>query len=173
MYSMYYDEEVTALEAATYQSISIANQSGKETVSIIVINGDSPALQNKIALELQNLLPKNFMHINIYQKLMQYNTDAQLNTNDLSETLETIHQEIVSLAENGNNLIISHNSIFASEQSNLYNSLKGFAPYWVDLEDKKKAHTYLNLHLNINSLSVTQATFMIYNSLVTHLQKTA
>ena len=104
---------------------------------------------------------------------MQYNTDAPLHTTDLSETLETIHQEIVSLAENGNNLIISHNSIFASEQSNLYNSLKGFAPYWVDLEDKKKAHTYLNLHLNIHSLSVTQATFMIYNSLVTHLQKTA
>ncbi|OGB97814.1 hypothetical protein A3F06_00245 [candidate division TM6 bacterium RIFCSPHIGHO2_12_FULL_36_22] len=168
---MYYDKELSVLEPSSYPSISIANKNDNLSSSIIVINGDSPVLQNKIAHELQNLFSKKFVHINIYQKLAQSNTQHPLSATELTQSLNNIHKEIISLAHNGNNLIISHNSIFASEQSSLYKSLKRFSPYWVDLENKKTTEAPLNLHLNINRLSVTQATFMIYNSLIVHLQQ--
>ena len=162
---MYYDEELSALEATSYQSMSLASKSDDlSSSSIIIINGDSPALQNKIANELQNLLSKKFVHINIYQKLAQSNSQHPLSSNELSQALQDIHKEIISLAHNGNNLIISHNSIFASEQSSLYKSLKRFSPYWVDLENKKAPEAPLNLHLNVNALSATEATFMFDSS---------
>lgn len=165
---MFYDEELYEVEETVFNSLPTAHDLEDSSSSVIVINGDSPSLQNKIARELQNLLSKPFIHINIYQKLMLESGNQQLSSDDLSLAIQKIHAHIVSLARNGNNIIVSHNAIFAAEQKSLYKSLKRYAPYWVDLHDQKRRNLSPDLQFNVGNLSVTQATFMIYNSLVMH-----
>jgi hypothetical protein len=164
-YDEEFDEEYEDIDFLTEPRTNTSQQTAHENAHIIILNGDQPAVQNKIAQELINLAAKPFTHINIYQQLMGLSI-GQKSEHGLESFIEEIHAKIISLANHGNNLIISHNPIFDFEQAKLSQKLQRFSSFWVNLTPTNNSPVKPDLEINIYELSIIKATFIIYQSIL-------